>query len=107
MGFIKFLFLYIIVYMIYIESHPDLGNIWMRTGSDNEKHFSLYGLLSVIFAPFKIFELWLPYNWDINFMFGLLVILIIFYKDVKNTLFSFYKFFATFDNNEKYHNYST
>jgi len=107
MEFIKFLFLYLIVYMIYLETHPGLGNIWLRTGADNEKHFCLRGLLTTVFASLRILELWLPRNWDINFMFGLLVLSIIFYKEIKHTLSSFYKFFATCDNNEKCHNYST
>jgi len=99
---LKYLFIYFIIFSLYIESNPAITNVWFRTCSDGEKHFSIMGLVNVITAPLKIIELWYPCNWDINFIFGCIVIIGVFYY-FNHTQSFVHKSSSTFCNNDKCH----
>lgn len=71
---LKALFLYLVLFALYIEACPSMGNVWFRNDVNNEKKIQISGLISVIISPFKIKELWLPKNWDINFFVGVIII---------------------------------
>ncbi len=56
----------IILFAIYLEVNPKLGNIWLRKDEHNVRQFSPYGFLEYFKQPFKNKFLWFPQNWDLN-----------------------------------------
>ena len=54
----------LVLYLLYIQFSPGMGNIWYR----NDEYFSLMGAINMIFSPFYVSYLWLPEFWDINFI---------------------------------------
>ena len=53
-----------VLYLMYIQFSPGMGNIWYR----NDEYFSPMGAVKMILAPFYVKELWRPEFWDINFI---------------------------------------
>jgi hypothetical protein len=53
-----------VLYLMYIQFSPGMGNIWYR----NDEYFSPIGAVKMILAPFYVKELWRPEFWDINFI---------------------------------------
>jgi hypothetical protein len=64
------LLLYLIIFAIYLETNPNLKNIWLRIGADGKKHINLYSFYNFIIQPFYMKELWKPQFWDINYFVG-------------------------------------
>jgi hypothetical protein len=62
--------IYLIIFTIYLEYSPNLGNIWIRVGSDGKKHFRPINIYHIIIKPLSMKELWYPKNWDLNFIVG-------------------------------------
>ena len=56
--------LLLVLYLLYVQFSPGMGNIWYR----NDEYFSPMGAINMIFAPFYVSHLWLPEFWDINFV---------------------------------------
>ena len=54
----------LILYLLYVQFSPGMGNIWYR----NEEYFSPMGAINMVLAPFYVPQLWLPEFWDINFI---------------------------------------
>lgn len=71
---LKALFLYLVLFSLYIEASPSIGNVWFRNDVNNDKKIQIKGLISVIISPLKVKELWLPKNWDINFFIGVIIV---------------------------------
>lgn len=61
-----------ILYMIYLETSPKLGNIWWRITDNGGYTFCFNGLLSMLIFPFKNIFVWHYKFWDINFIIWLL-----------------------------------
>ena len=76
---LKALFLYLVLFALYIEASPSMGNIWFRNDVNNVKKFQITGLISVIISPLRVKELWLPKNWDINFFVGIIIVSLLVY----------------------------
>ena len=52
-----------LIYLLYIEFSPGMGNIWWR---DNK--LFLTGAVSMLTEPLYNKTLWSPYLWDLNFV---------------------------------------
>ena len=57
----------LIIFLIYLEFSPNLGNIWYRIDSTGNRKIMIKGAISVILYPFKNITLWYPNNWDLNY----------------------------------------
>ena len=57
----------LIIFLIYLEYSPNLGNIWYRIDSTGNRKIMIKGAISVILYPFKNITLWYPNNWDLNY----------------------------------------
>ena len=68
--------LYFIIFALYLELNPSLGNIWYRIGEDGMRHIQLVNLLYFIIEPLKNRFLWNLEFLDLNFFVGALLILI-------------------------------
>ena len=68
--------LYFIIFALYLELNPSLGNIWYRIGEDGIRHIQLVNLLYFIIEPLKNRFLWNLEFLDLNFFVGALLILI-------------------------------
>ena len=62
--------LYFLLYLIYLEVSPKLGNIWIRCNSDNKLKICPSGIFLMLKAPFYNLYYWNPKFWDINFYAG-------------------------------------
>lgn len=66
-----------LIYLLYIQFSPGMGNIWYR----NNEYFSPMGAIRVMVYPFYNTQMWYPNMWDINyfiwilFYFGAILIL--------------------------------
>ena len=52
-----------LIYLLYIEFSPGMGNIWWR-----EKRLFLTGAVSMLAEPLYNKTIWSPYLWDLNFV---------------------------------------
>ena len=66
MGFLYIIFVSILLFGIYIEISPGLGNIWFRTNSLGYKVIRLDYFLIYLIEPFKNKILWHYKLWDTN-----------------------------------------
>jgi hypothetical protein len=71
---IKSLFIYFIIFALYLEFNPALGNIWYRTGEDGLKHLQLQNLFYFILEPLHKPFLWKFEYLDLNFFVGAFII---------------------------------
>ena len=56
-------FILTILFLLYIQFSPDMGNIWLRSG-----YFMPMGAIKLIIYPFKEIHMWLlPEMWIINY----------------------------------------
>ena len=52
-----------ILFLLYIQFSPDMGNIWLRSG-----YFMPMGAIKMIIYPFKEIHMWLlPEMWIVNY----------------------------------------
>jgi hypothetical protein len=58
-----------IIYSLYVQLSPIMGNIWLRPDSDGNLVFCPLGLIDLILAPLQTDKLyfWEPHFWPINF----------------------------------------
>ena len=58
-----------IIYSLYVQMSPTMGNIWLRPDSDGNLVFCPLGLIDLILAPLQSDKLyfWEPSFWPINF----------------------------------------
>ena len=66
-----------IIFLLYIQYSPTMGNIWMRDG-----HFTPRGAVDVMLYPFREWQMWKPEMWIINYPLWVVVVVsgIIFYQ---------------------------
>jgi ABC-type antimicrobial peptide transport system permease subunit len=72
-----------ILYLLYIQFSPQMGNIWWR-----EDHFTPMGAIYVMLYPLKEIKIWNIEMWDINY-FIWIIIGLFFYAFTFFTLFIF------------------
>ena len=66
-------FILTILFLIYIQFSPDMGNIWIRSG-----RFMPIGAIKLIFYPFKEKYMWLlPEMWIINYWIWMIPLFIV------------------------------
>lgn len=66
-------FILTILFLIYIQFSPDMGNIWIRSG-----RFMPIGAINLIFYPFKEKYMWLlPEMWIINYWIWMIPLFIV------------------------------
>jgi len=56
-----------ILFAIYVEISPGMGNIWYRLNSDGYKEIRIINLIHIMLAPLTNSFYWWPIYWDINF----------------------------------------
>ena len=57
-----------IIYLLYIQFSPGMGNIWYR----NNEYFSPMGAVHVMVYPIYNQQMWYPNMWDINYFIWML-----------------------------------
>jgi len=57
-----------IIYLLYIQFSPGMGNIWYR----NDEYFSPMGAVRVMIYPCYNVAMWYPNMWDINYFIWIL-----------------------------------
>ena len=75
--------IYLVIFAIYLELAPGIGNVWYRVGVDGLRHIRLSHFFYFIIKPFSIIELWYPMNWDLNYFIGAGISSFIFYNLIK------------------------
>ncbi len=64
----------LILFGIYLEINPKLGNIWYRKNEKNIRKISIPAFLQYFKQPFKNKFLWYPRYWDLNpYMFTTII----------------------------------
>ena len=63
------IFIITLLFLLYIQYSPGMGNIWYR----NNEYFSPMGALHVMVFPFQNVQMWYPTMWDINYIIWLLL----------------------------------
>ena len=66
--------LLLILYLLYIQFSPGMGNIWYR----NNDYYSPMGAVKMILAPLNLHYMWYPIMWDINFLIWILIYMIVY-----------------------------
>lgn len=71
--------IYTLIFAAYLELSPKIGNVWYRMGADGIRHVRPENLLAFIVKPMTMVELWYPSNWDINYIVGILITILLYY----------------------------
>ncbi len=71
---LKSFFIASIIFAIYVELSPSMGNIWLRLDSNGIKKISLDGLINLMIGPFYYPFYWNYNYFDINFIIYWIVI---------------------------------
>jgi len=85
----------LIVYLLYLEFSPKLGNILFRINSENVKVFNLNSTLNMITYPLKNITFWYIENWDLNFFIYYAIFKILylfFFVNINNSIFDCFKY---------------
>ena len=62
------------IYLLYIQFSPQMGNVWWRGG-----YFSPIGAVKIMLYPLKEIKMWYIEMWDINYFVWIFVYFIIIY----------------------------
>ena len=68
----------LIIFSLYVQYSPTMGNIWLRTNAENEQIFCPMNLVELILAPFYRSYFWSYSLLPINFCIYLLVYLLVY-----------------------------
>ena len=72
----------LIVFSLYVQYSPTMGNIWLRTNSENEQVFCPMSLVELILSPLYRSYFWhyslLPINFCVYLLVYMLVYLVIY-----------------------------
>ena len=75
--FIKII-LSVIIWILYLEINPELGNIWIRTDHTGNKKVNLYNIITFVIESLKVSEMWgIDFFWE-NIIYAVPSIYIIF-----------------------------
>ncbi len=75
-----------IVYSLYVQFSPSMGNIWLRPNENNTMVFCPINLINLIFQPFIKSYFW-NYNFlPINFWFYLICYLVFYYNTIQKDI---------------------
>ena len=58
----------LVLFILYLEVSPKLGNIWFRYSSEGVRTIQPDSLAHFLSYPFKNKLFWKPENWDLNFL---------------------------------------
>ena len=58
----------LILFILYLELSPKLGNVWYRYTSNGNRELQPKSLLHFLCYPFRDTLFWRPENWDLNFI---------------------------------------
>ena len=73
----------IIIFILYLELNPKLGNIWYRINENKLYQFRPQNILQYFIKPFTNIIFWYPINWDINpYIFSTIITL--FFTNIRN-----------------------
>lgn len=75
-----------IIFALYLELNPSLGNIWYRTGEDGLKHLQFQNLFYFILEPLHKSFLWEIEYFDLNFFVWIIILQLsnLFYQFLHN-----------------------
>jgi hypothetical protein len=79
---IAIILLYTFLFALYLELNPQITNIWYRIGDDGEKHIQLTNLIHYMIAPLTNKELWNISLLDCNYLFGIIIIIIVYFINI-------------------------
>lgn len=68
-----------IIYLLYIQYSPGMGNIWYR----NNEYYSFNGALKLILFPFNNIKMWYLEMWDLNYFVWIIIYFLFTYPDKK------------------------
>ena len=68
-----------IIYLLYIQYSPGMGNIWYR----NNEYYSFNGALKLILFPFYNIKMWYLEMWDLNYFVWIIIYFLFTYPDKK------------------------
>jgi|UniRef100_A0A6C0CX90 hypothetical protein len=60
-----------VLFLLYIQFSPQMGNIWWREG-----HFTPMGAIYVMLHPLKEIKMWNMEMWDINYFIWIVITII-------------------------------
>ena len=85
---LEHVFIVLIIYSLYVQLSPTMGNIWIRSNSEGERVFCPMSLVDLILAPLQTDKtyFWEPNFWPINFCVYIIVYFFI-YLLYNHTLF--------------------
>lgn len=66
------------IFSLYVQYSPTMGNIWLRTNSENEQVFCPMNLVELIFSPLYRSYFWHYSLLSINFCIYLLVYMLVY-----------------------------
>ena len=69
--------IYIILFILYLEVSPRLGNVWLRYDHRGKLRIHIGSLLQFIYQPFTNSFFWKPEFWDLNIYVGIYIFTII------------------------------
>lgn len=68
-----------IIFLLYLELSPKLGNIWYRLNSENIKVINISSIITFLIYPLQNISFWYINNWDLNFIIYYFITKFIFY----------------------------
>ncbi len=68
-----------IIFLLYLELSPKLGNIWYRLNSENIKVINISSIINFLIYPLHNINFWYINNWDLNFIIYYFITKFIFY----------------------------
>lgn len=83
-----------IIYLLYIQFSPEMGEIWYR----NNKYFCFNGAWKVIIFPLSNEKMWCFEMWDINYFIWLILytILVLFLQKHQKYYFDSFSFWKEY-----------
>lgn len=68
MAYVGLIVTSIIFELLYQQFSPQIGNMWIRPGTNGMKVFMPSGIKTIILMPFQYLFVWYPSKWDLNWI---------------------------------------
>ena len=70
-----------IIYSLYVQLSPTMGNIWLRSNSEGDPIFCPLNLFELMVAPLQSDKLyfWEPHFWPINFFVYMISYMLVYF----------------------------